>query len=213
MTAITHKKDNTEGSLDCSIKVLKKRFKLSNEQRSALIDTLLGDGSLNKHGRCHRLHVKHSLKQISLVRYRRKMFANISSMPVRSFTQKVKNKIYEFCVLVTLSHPEFTRVHDWFFPGGKNTLLRFFLNNSIILFVLQIGLWTMALLKMLALPLTPIAFQKKEVELLSQTLNQNFNSATNLRQNKKKWIIYVPKKNCWAFCATNPTAYLARVYI
>lgn len=199
MATLSQNKDNTEGSLDCSIKVLKKRFKLSNEQLLALIGTLLGDGSLNKRGRFHRLHVKHSLKQISLVQHRRKIFANISSMPVRSFTQKVKGKTYKFCEFVTLTHSEFTRVHNWFYPNGKKHITKEILkkiNHPICL-----ANWFMddGSAENAGLAMNTHCFTKTEVELLSKTMNRNFNLATNLRKNKGKWIIYVPKKDVAQF--------------
>lgn len=192
-------KDNTEGSLGCSIKVLKAKFRLNQEQRAVLIGTLLGDGSLNKRGRFHRLHVKHSRKQLPLVEYRHKLFANITSMPIRLFLQKVKNKTYKFCEFVTLTHPEFSKIYKLFYPDGKKSITDKLVSE--ITNPLCLANWFMddGGAEYAGLALNTHSFSKQGVQLLSKTLNKHFDLATNLRKNKSKWIIYIPKRKVLKF--------------
>lgn len=55
----------------------KEIFKLNRLQRSVLIGTILGDGGLRYKGNNCRLHIKHSARQLSLVRYKYKVFISI----------------------------------------------------------------------------------------------------------------------------------------
>lgn len=115
---------------------IKDSFKLSEKQKSVLLGTLLGDGSLKRRGNYYRLHIKHSYKQISLVRYKREMFSNITSMPIRVFFQKVKDKDYKFCEFVTLTHPEFSKYRKLFYRDKKKVILQKLkqqFNNSLSL--------------------------------------------------------------------------------
>src|SRR3989338_3553721 len=100
----------------------KASFVLSEEQKSVLVGTLLGDGGIRFRGNNCRLHVKHALKQLSLVNFKRKIFENITSMDVSVFNQKVGEKEYSFAEFVTLTHPEFTTYYRMFYQSSKKII-------------------------------------------------------------------------------------------
>ena len=199
MATLSQNKDNTEGSLEFNVKAHKNRFKLNQEQENVLIGTLLGDGSLNKRGRFHRLHVKQSSKQLSLVQYRHKIFSNITTMEIRSFSQKVNDRYYEFCEFVTLTHSEFSRYHKLFYPEKGKVISKTLVSQ--ITSPICLANWFMddGYAEYAGFAFSTHCFSRREVELLSNTINKNFNFATNLRKNKGKWIIYVPKRNVSVF--------------
>lgn len=172
----------------------KANFQLSTDQKSVLIGTLLGDGSLQKRGRYHRLHIKHSRVQIPLVKYKRKYFANITSMPIRLFDQKINDKTYQFCEFVTLTHPEFSKFYQYFYPDKEKVITQEIINQ--INNPLCLAIWFMddGCAEYAGCSFSTHCFSRLEVELLSKTLNKKFHLKTNLRKNKGKWIIYIPKK-------------------
>src|SRR3990167_10832640 len=100
-------------------KSLKDRFSLNPIQTSVLIGTMLGDGTIQPRKSDARLHIKHSLNQLSLVEYKRQVFSNITCMPVRVFKQRVGKKDYNFAEFVTLIHPEFTRFYNLFYLNRR----------------------------------------------------------------------------------------------
>src|SRR5579859_4562998 len=93
---------------------LKLAFKLNSIQKAVLIGTLLGDGGIRQKGKFARLHIKHSLKQLPLVEYKRNIFSNITTMEINVFKQKVGNIDYNFAEFVTLTHPLFLECYKLF---------------------------------------------------------------------------------------------------
>lgn len=174
---------------------IKENFSLSEIQKIVLLGTLLGDGSLKCRGNYHRLHIKHSKRQLSLVEYKHKIFSDITTMPIRIFSQEVKNKVYEFCEFVTLTHPEFSEFHRWFYPDGTKRITQKILkefNNP-----LSLAVWFMddGCADYAGVSFNTQCFTKEEVDLLRGIINNNFNIETTSRRNKNGWIIYVPKKH------------------
>ena len=181
---------------------IKDSFKLSEKQKSVLLGTLLGDGSLKRRGNYYRLHIKHSYKQISLVRYKREVFSNITSMPIRVFFQKVKDKNYKFCEFVTLTHPEFSKYRKLFYKDKKKVIsqkLKQQFNNS-----LSLAMWFMddGCAEYAGVSFNTQCFSLKEVQFLSYILKENFGLDSTIRKNKNGWIIYIPKNNLNKFTNT-----------
>lgn len=178
---------------------VKASFTLSEIQRSVLFGTLLGDGSLKRRGNYHRLHIKHSEKQISFVRYKYNIFSNITNMKINSFSQEVNGKQYRFSEFVTLTHPEFTKVYQKFYPKGKKRV-----NNKVVEdFSNPLGLavWYMddGSADYAGLSFNTQCFYKKDVDLLRILLKDRFNLSTTKRRNKNGWIIYIPKRDVSKF--------------
>jgi len=172
---------------------IKNLFILSEKQKAVLIGTLLGDGSLKLRGKFHRLHIKHSFKQISLVGYKRKIFSNIVSMPTRVFDQSVCDKSYKFCEFVTLTHPVFSDYFRLFYRRGKKAIP----SNISDLFISPISLavWFMddGSAEYAGYCLNTQCFTFREIVLLKNMLKKNFSLQTTCRKNKNGWIIYIPK--------------------
>lgn len=178
---------------------LKASFSLSSTQKAVLLGTLLGDGSLKCRGNYHRLHIKHSKNQLSLVRYKRDIFSNITNMPISIFTQEVNGKFYEFCEFVTLTHPEFTEFYKKVYTDGTKRITSRFLDNfndplSLTLWFMDDGSADYA-----GASFNTQCFKKGEIDLLIETLKKNFGLETTSRRNKRGWVIYIPKRQMSLF--------------
>jgi len=174
---------------------IKNSFSLSEKQKFVLIGTLLGDGSLKRRGNFYRLHIKHAYNQISLVEYKRKIFSNITNMPIRVFSQKVKNKNYNFCEFVTLTHPEFSKYRKIFYKGNRKVISKNIIKE--LTSSLSLALWFMddGSAEYAGVAFNTQCFTLKEINLLRKTLKDNFELDTTKRRNKNGWIIYIKKEN------------------
>lgn len=171
----------------------KASFQLSDVQKAVLIGTLLGDGSLGKRGKFHRLHIKHSYNQFFFVEYKREIFSNIVNMKIRTFKQKVKEKEYKFAEFVTLTHPEFSRFYREFYKDGKKTIS---LNVSKQLTPLSLAVWFMddGCAEYAGLSFNTQCFSVEELQPLRKIILEAYNIETSVRKNKNGWIIYIPKR-------------------
>lgn len=171
----------------------KDEFRLNNIQKDVLVGTLLGDGNLSYRGRNCRLHIKHSLNQLVLVDYKRKVFDDITSMRVRKFTQAVGEKDYNFAEFVTLTHPEFTKYHSLFYSGGKKSIPDNI--DKLLKTPLSLAVWFMddGAADYAGASLQTHSFKEEDVINLMRVLKFNFEIYTTKRLNKGKWIIYFPK--------------------
>lgn len=172
---------------------IKSNFSLSLIQKDVLIGTLLGDGGICLKGRFARLHIKHSISQIPLVEYKKKVFENITVMSVRVFKQKVGKLDYKFAEFVTLTHPEFLNFYNLFYSKARKVVpndIKLLLRNP-----LSLAVWFMddGSAEYAGASLQTHSFTKFEVDLLRETIESNFGIKTTKRLNKSKWIIYFPK--------------------
>lgn len=161
-------------------------FKLNEIQKQVLIGTLLGDGGLRFRGRNCRLHIKHSVHQISLVNYKREVFNNITSMKVNVFRQAVGKTDYSFAEFVTLTHPEFTKYYNLFYLSSKKIVPRnihFLLTDP-----LSLAVWFMddGSAEYAGASLQTHGFTKNEVEKLMEVIFLNFGIETSKKLNKGK---------------------------
>ena len=178
-----------------NFKSIKEAFLISNEQHAVLIGTLLGDGTLAKRGREYRLHIKHGFTQYFYVEYKHMIFANITSMPIRVFDQKVKNKSYRFSEFVTLTHPEFTKTRFLFYPDGKKVITPKLC--TLITHPLTLATWFMddGTHEYAGASLSTHCFSLFEITLLQKVLESNFGLPTLHRRNKRGWVIYIRKQH------------------
>lgn len=165
---------------------------LNSNQIEVLVGTLLGDGNLSLHGKNARLHIKHSLKQLSLVNYKRQVFDCITTMKVRTFSQKVKEKEYSFCEFVTNTNKNLTNFYDLFYPNFKKVVPK---NLEQFLSPVSLSVWIMddGAAEYSGLSLQTHSFEKSEVDYLRDLLLSRFQLETSSRKNKNKWIIFFPK--------------------
>lgn len=174
-------------------RLVKNSFKLTELQRAVLVGTLLGDGGLRFRGKDCRLHVKHSLTQISLVSYKRDVFASITSMKTRIFKQKVGKKNYNFAEFVTLTHPFFTDYYHQFYRSGRKIVPKNIKQSLIDPLSLAIWLMDDGAAEYAGVSLQTHSFTEAEVKKLIRVLKENFKLKATKRLNKGKWIIYFPK--------------------
>lgn len=172
---------------------LKAKFNLSPVQTAVLVGTLLGDGSIQLRKKDARLHIKHALNQLSLVEYKRKVFANIVSMKVRTFKQKVGKVDYNFAEFVTLTHPELTRFHKLFYVNSRKIVPIDI--NRLLKEPLSLAVWIMddGSSEYAGLSIQTHSFSEEEVDTLIGVIKKNFDLKALRRRNKGKWIIYFPK--------------------
>lgn len=168
-------------------------FRLSKIQADVLIGTLLGDGAVKFRGKECRLHIKHSANQLPLVNYKREVFSNITSMPVRKFTQIVGERDYSFAEFVTLTHPEFTKYYHLFYPLGKKLVPKNI--DTLLINPLSLAMWFMddGAAEYAGASLQTHSFTANDVERLMKCIKLNFKIDVTKRLNKGKWIIYFPK--------------------
>lgn len=176
-----------------NFKEIKSNFVLTQEQQAVLLGTLLGDGTLARRGREYRLHVKHGGKQLFFVKYKRAIFAPITSMPVRQFTQKVNQTEYHFAEFVTLTHPIFSDYYHLFYPEGKKVITPEVCRLTTSPQSLAIWFMDDGMSEYAGVSFNTQCFSLPEVDALRQMLAQTFKLDTSRKRNKNGWVIYIPK--------------------
>ena len=173
--------------------LIKKSFRLSKIQKKVLIGTILGDGKIQYRGKNCRLHIKHALKQLPLVEYKRRIFSNITSMEVRKFQQIVGQGVYNFAEFVTLTHPEFTKYYKTFYPFSKKKVPVKI--DELLIDPLSLAVWFMddGAADYAGASIQTHSFTKLGVEKLIFSIKKNFDLEVTKRLNKGRWIIYFPK--------------------
>jgi hypothetical protein len=173
--------DNAEGSSSSK--------KLTGRQQAVLVGTLLGDGCLAKHGRFHRLHIKHKEAHRVLAEFKRDVFADFVKMPLHAFDQRLGEKCFPCVQFATRTSPLFTEWHARFYRERKIVPL----DIAHYLTPLSLTVWFMddGAADHAGATLQTHSFTGEEVELLVQSLQDSFGLAVNPRRNRGRWIIYV----------------------
>jgi len=166
-------------------------FCLTQVQKSVLIGTMLGDGGLRFRGKNCRLHIKHSLNQLSLVKYKWQVFEPIISMKIRCFSQKVGMKDYNFAEFVTLTHPIFTHFYQLFYKNTKKIVTE---KVAKTLDPLALAVWIMddGSAEYAGLSIQTHSFSVEEVSILIKSIRENMGIQASVRANKGKYVIYFP---------------------
>lgn len=175
--------DNAEGS-SSSLN------ELTSEQRSVLVGTLLGDGCLAKHGRYHRLHVKHKAAHLELVEFKYKVFRDLVSMPLHGFDQKLKGGLYPCFQFATKTSPRLSEWHPRFYQSGMKVVPR---NIVELLNPLALTVWFMddGAADHAGMTFQTHNFTSDEVVRLDEALKERFDLVTTIRGNRGRDIIYV----------------------
>jgi hypothetical protein len=179
---------------------IKSEFVITDQQKAVLIGTLLGDGSLAKRGKEFRLHIKHAVAQHFFVKYKRDIFSAITSMPIRTFSQQVGQKLYGFSEFVTLTHPTFSYFHSLFYPQGKK-----YLSTEVCQMIsdpLTLAIWFMddGTSEYASASFNTQCFSLPELHRLQAVLKNRFDIDSSLRKNKRGWLIYIYKRSFQTFC-------------
>lgn len=164
---------------------------LASRQQQVLIGTLLGDGCLAKHGRFHRLFVKHQLAQRDLAELKREVFGDFVTMRLHQFDQNLGDRRYPCVQFVTRTSPVFTEWHHRFYSGRRKRIPP---DIAELLTPLAMAVWFMddGGADYAGLDIQTHNFESGETEQLVVALADRFGIQARTRVNKGKRIIYIP---------------------
>ena len=174
---------------------------LTELQQAVLVGTLLGDGSIAKHGHHHRLFVKHKAAHAALAEWKRDVFAEFTTMPLHHFDQRLNGKLYPCVQFVTRTSPVFSEWRHRFYDEKRKIVPR---EISSLLTPVSIAIWLMddGTADRAGVSFQTHSFQLAEVELLGAVLGTRFEIDATVMRNKGKWILYVPKASLSQLKAT-----------
>ncbi len=175
--------DNAEGSSSSF-------GNFSFTQRSVLVGTVLGDGCLAKHGRYHRLHVKHKAAHKALVDLKYATFREFISMSLHGFDQMLLGRSYPCFQFATRTHPWFSDWYFRFYQSGKKIVP---VDIAEHMTPLALAVWFMddGAADHAGVTFQTHNFSYEEVWRLSTVLKERFGLVTTVRGNRRRWIIYV----------------------
>ena len=158
----------------------------------------MGDGCLAKHGRWHRLHIKHRTAHRGLAEFKREVFADFVSMPLHEFDQRLLGKRHPCVQFATRTHPVFSEWHSRFYRGRRKVVPR---EIDRWLTPLAVAVWFMddGAADHWGVTFQTHGFELDEVEHLAMALRERFDLATTLRGNRGRWILYVPASSMARF--------------
>jgi LAGLIDADG DNA endonuclease family len=163
---------------------------LSQGQRDVLTGTLLGDGCIAKHGRHHRLHVKHKLAHEALAMLKYEAFREFISMAPHHFDQRLKGGKHPCVQFATRTHPVFTKWRSRFYVGRRKIVPADIARD---LTPLALAVW---LMDDGAADYAGITFQTHSFgyagsNRLAAALQNRYGLEVSLRRNRGSWIVYV----------------------
>jgi len=164
---------------------------LTSRQRQILVGTLLGDGCLAKHGRFHRLFVKHQISQRKLAEFKRDAFDDFVTMRIHEFDQRLGGQRYPCVQFVTRTAAVFSEWHARFYDGRRKRVPS---DIAAMLTPLSMAVWYMddGGADYAGLDLQTHSFEPEETEHLVAALAQRFGIQARTRANKGRRIIYIP---------------------
>jgi len=175
--------DNAEGSSRSVVE-------LSPEQRAVLIGTVLGDGCLAKHGRYHRLHIKHKVAHRALAEFKHRIFRDFVSMRLHEFDQRLGGRLYPCVQFATRTNPVFSDWHSRFYRDRRKVVP---VDIAGWLTPLAVAVWFMddGAADYAGVTFQTHNFTSVEVEMLVTALSERYDLAVNSRRNKGGLVIYV----------------------
>jgi hypothetical protein len=177
---------------------VRSRLKLSDRQQAVLAGTILGDGCVAKHGRHHRLHIKHKEAHRALAEWKHGVFREFISMKPHVFDQCLNGRRYPCVQFATRTHPEFTEWHSRFYQGRRKIVP---LNIASYLSPLAVAVWFMddGAADYAGITFQTHSFSVEEVRLLADVLRTEFHLTVGLRANRGANILYVPSRSIQRF--------------
>jgi LAGLIDADG DNA endonuclease family len=159
-----------------------------------LTGTLLGDGCLAKHGRHHRLHVKHKLahRELALMKY--EVFREFISMAPHQFEQRLGSKAYPCVQFATRTHFVFSEWHRRFYLERRKIVP---VDIARDLSPLALAVWLMddGAADYAGVTIQTHSFEEDETSRLAAALRTEFGLETGTRRNRGSWIIYIPARS------------------
>ncbi len=165
---------------------------LTEFQQAVLVGTLLGDGSIAKHGRHHRLFVKHKIAHRALAEWKREVFVNFTTMPLHQFDQRLNGHFYPCVQFVTRTDPVFSEWRYRFYEGRRKIVPA---HIDSLVTPASIATWLMddGTADRAGVSFQTHSFEIDEVRRLVEMLQLRFGISANVMRNKGRWIVYVPK--------------------
>jgi LAGLIDADG DNA endonuclease family protein len=149
-------------------------------------------------GRFHRLHAKHKTQHRSLAELKYRAFANYISMPPHEFDQQLQGKNYPCVQFASLTSPEFSEWHSYFYRGGRKIVPADIAQHPS---PLADAVWFMddGASGHAGVTIQTHCFDLEEVRLLVQSLKDSSGVRASLGKNKGARIIYVGAAELSAF--------------
>lgn len=165
---------------------------LTDLQQAVLVGTLLGDGSIAKHGHHHRLFVKHKLAHRALAAWKREVFDDFTTMPLHQFDQRLNGNLYPCVQFVTRTDPVFSEWRSRFYRDSRKIVPA---EISALATPVSIAVWLMddGTADRAGVTFQTHSFELDEVERLGAMLSRKFAIEASVMKNKGRWILYVPK--------------------
>ena len=153
-----------------------------------------------KHGRFHRLHVKHQLSQRALVELKRDVFSDFVTMQLHQFDEKLGDGRYPCVQFATRKSPIFSEWHQRFYRDGRKIVP---VDIADLVTPLSTAIWFMddGGADYAGLSFETHNFGSEEVEHLVATLAARFEIRATTRANKGRRIIYIPASSVGSFCS------------
>jgi hypothetical protein len=182
------------------IREYKNTLKLTDNQRSILIGTLLGDGHLETQdkGKTYRLKIEHQILQKDYVEWLHQQFKEW----VRSGIYRKLKGGREYVGFNTYSHGAFRFYAQQFYVDDKRKIPKIIsklLNSlSLAIWFMDDGSWKSNRHKTFIIH--TLAFAKKDLELVQKVMQKKFKIGTKLhRQKGKYWRMYISSKSAKDF--------------
>lgn len=172
---------------------LRRRLKLSFNQRAVLIGSLLGDGylQLSKSKTSARLQIRNTNKQADYVKWKYNFFSEWSPNGV------VGDLSNDSTYFLTLYHPELLIWKKIFYQNGRKIIpvdIR-----SLLTHPLSLAVWFMddgnGYLRNKALRISTYCFSEEEHKLLQDCLIKNFGIDSTLYHDSKGHQLYIPARS------------------
>jgi LAGLIDADG DNA endonuclease family len=163
---------------------------LSEFQQAVLVGTLLGDGSIAKHGHHHRLFIKHKAAHSALAAWKREIFNDFTSMPLHRFDQRLGDRLYPCVQFVTRTSPIFSEWRQRFYREGRKIVPD---DIAMLLAPVAVAAWFMddGTADRAGVSFQTHSFSHAEVERLAAVLRDLYRLETSLNRNKGAHVVYV----------------------
>jgi hypothetical protein len=160
----------------------------TQEQRDIIIGTLLGDGSISKHGRTgHRLSISHCAEQKNLVLWKKKHLFPFIGKLMYSFDKRDNSLMWTIRSYV---HKEFDYYYNLFYHNGKKEITEI-LEQFITPLSLAVWYFDDGSLNKVSAKLSTEGFTEKENHILQEILMRKFNIEAKVRKaihNEKEYF-------------------------
>lgn len=165
-------------------------MKFSQGQRAMLVGTLLGDGSIAKHGNHHRLFVKHKLAHQSLAQLKYERFREFISMEPHFFDQRLGGKQYPCVQFVTKTNPIFDEWRSHFYEDRRK-IVPTDIDRDLSAEAVAVWLMDDGAADYAGITFQTHGFRREETDRLAAALRDRHGLETGVRKNRGSWIVYV----------------------